>query len=791
MSLATAGAGGFSAGAGGGMVSMAHQANANAMARGAQANHQPPPGSGAFEGSGTAPPPTSAAALGADLLDKSQSLNLKQVRNVSHLPLVAVDLEDGQIGMFPAKPKNATGPTPFITSAVGTVRPVTLQSTETAHKTLRKYLSKDKGYDSIKTDALSKDGIGVTIPSPKQWLGVRRLKDVEPYIRDQFPTASEEESTAAIAEEKNSKKVGVTLVNGTLDGLSAPTGDDFDRVVYKVKLVESKKTLTVLPEEALAMQLAQAQHTVSRKVKPDDVEVDDYPLAVSVPAYACTDAGFEALLDATSGTGVIFQRSMAACTACLLPGKEPNPILDRINQIRTKKHKEHIQENPESTTYEYNPLLLLVGLTSTGIECTAVQLSEIQPECNTCLFGNFKVLTNVSYPSKDPESMVSKCIDEIQENLEIVAPEADGPVGMVVYGAKQAQTAIQEQLKVADLDTWKKVPVFTTKPDCVAVGTAILGGVSHGRISTLTEGKNKKPKAQLALRVQNVAPTAVGIRMNYYGGDPNKWTPVKILFDFDRRVPAGPYPMDFTAAECAAHRAAPSDKPLTEETIVEATKKFEGSKAIPEREAAALNFQVQIVQKYTRTGPWKKVSGYSRPLTKHNDDASEDAEETRVGCESAMLELSFDGRGVITSTLIGDGQTVVQATRSARNSALRYYLGMIFLVVFVGGFFVKSYVDEKIFDRDTERLLAYYKHVIPGSFQDGDVYNARYLVYKYKNKKAKLWKNLETKYGEPVLQTWEWPEEVETEGDSSEEEVDNLDDTPEPNTQENDREPDL
>eukprot|EP00521_Asterionellopsis_glacialis_P007569 CAMPEP_0195283612 /NCGR_PEP_ID=MMETSP0707-20130614/2092_1 /TAXON_ID=33640 /ORGANISM="Asterionellopsis glacialis, Strain CCMP134" /LENGTH=787 /DNA_ID=CAMNT_0040342801 /DNA_START=53 /DNA_END=2416 /DNA_ORIENTATION=- len=773
MSLATAG-GGFSAGAGaGGMVSMAHQANANAMARGAQA--QPPPGSDAFEGAGsTAPPPTSAAALGADLLDKSQSLNLKQVRNVSHLPLVAVDLEDGQIGMFPPKPKNAAGgPLPFVSSAVGTIRPITLQSTETAHKTLRKYLAKDKGYDSIKADALSKDGIGVTVPSPKQWLGVRRLKDVDSHVRDQFPTASEEESTAAIAEEKNSKKVGVTLVNGTLDGLSAPTGDDFDRVVYKVKLVESKKTLTVLPEEALAMQLAQAQHTVSRKVKPDDVEVDDYPLAVSVPAYACHDAGFEALLDATSGTGVIFQRSIAACTACLLPGQDPNPILERINQIKTKKHKEHIKENPESTGYEYNPLLLLVGLTSTGIECTAVQLSELQPDCKTCLFGNFKVLTNVSYPSKDPESMVSKCIDEIQENLEIVAPEADGPVGMVAYGTKQAQSAIQEQLKTADLDNWNKVPVFTTKPDCVAVGTAILGGITHGRISTLTEGKNKKPKAQLAIRVQNVAPTAVGIRMNYHGGDPDKWTPAKVLFDFDRRVPAGPYPMDFTAAECAAHRAA-GDKPLTEETIVEATKNFEGSKAIPQREIAALNFQVQIVQKYTRTGPWKKVSGYHRPLTKHNDDAPEDSEESRVGCESATLELSFDGRGVITSTLIGDGQTVVQALKSARNSKLRYYLGMLFLVVFVGGFFVKSYVDEKIFDRDTERLMAYYKNVIPGSIQDGDIYNARYLVYKYRNKKAKLWKNLETKYGEPVLETWEWPEPEETE--SEEEEVENLDD---------------
>ena len=60
--------------------------------------------------------------------------------------------------------------------------------------------------------------------------------------------------------------------------------------------------------------------------------------------------------------------------------------------------------------------------------------------------------------------------------------------------------------------------------------------------------QGKKPKAQLAIQVQNVAPVAVGVRMNYHGGDQRRWGPVKIIFDFDRRVPAGPYELDLNAA---------------------------------------------------------------------------------------------------------------------------------------------------------------------------------------------------------------------------------------------------
>ena len=122
---------------------------------------------------------------------------------------------------------------------------------------------------------------------------------------------------------------------------------------------------------------------------------------------------------------------------------------------------------------------------------------------------------------------------------------------------------------------------------------------------------------------------------------------------------------------------------------------------------------------------------------------------------------------------------MVQATQSARNSAIRWYLGIIAAVLFFGGFLVKSWWEERVFERDTRRLLAYYKHVLPGSMADGDEHNARYVVWKYRNKKEKLWKSLEKKYGEPVLQEDEWPEtEEEEKRDGEDEEHENLDESP-------------
>lgn len=142
-----------------------------------------------------------------------------------------------------------------------------------------------------------------------------------------------------------------------------------------------------------------------------------------------------------------------------------------------------------------------------------------------------------------------------------------------------------------------------------------------------------------------------------------------------------------------------------------------------------------------------------------------------------VIHCSHSPRSVLTFS-----ESVAQATVSARNSKLRYYIGILLAILFFGGFMVKSYVEERVFERDTKRLLTYYKHVVPNSIMDGDEHNARYLVWKYRGKKDRLWKRLENKYGEPVLQTHEY--EALEDSKEEEEDVENLDETAEEGSEE-------
>jgi uncharacterized protein with LGFP repeats len=99
---------------------------------------------------------------------------------------------------------------------------------------------------------------------------------------------------------------------------------------------------------------------------------------------------------------------------------------------------------------------------------------------------------------------------------------------------------------------------------------------------------------------------------------------------------------------------------------------------------------------------------------------------------------------------------IKSANAGEKRRSIMTYLGWAIVASVICGFLVKSYVDERIFKRDVKKLLAYYKHVAPGSISDGDEYNAQYLVWKFQNKKNKLWKKLEDKYGIPVREADEW-----------------------------------
>ncbi|KAL3904680.1 MAG: hypothetical protein SGARI_004816, partial [Bacillariaceae sp.] len=441
MSLATSGGiGGMGGGAGGGLT-MAH--SAHAMAPPGQANVPPP---SAEIPAGMAPP-SNLAALGADIVDKHQQLSLKQVKDLSELPIVAIDLYSSEpiVASVPQKNKDPAAED-VQASVVGKMKDkITLKTTEAAHKTLRKWLSKTKGYEDLQADVFAKadDKSSVVIESPELWLGLRRLEEGPSYLK-KMAVYAEEADSSAIAED-SAQGVGVSLANGTLDG-SAPQGDDFDRAVCKVRLHDSKKALTILPEEVLQLILNQAQYHVARKnntgSKTNDDSSDEaeeimsYPCAIAVPAPYCNDQSIEALLDATGNTGVIFQRSVAALAGALVLNTEkPNALLVHIEKLLKARHSEFQKEqikNPDAR-FDDTILLVLAGTTKDTAECTAIQISSKQENMYSCLYGNFQVMCSVSYRHEDPQSILNKCCTELFEKLDSIAPEADAPVAFVSY----------------------------------------------------------------------------------------------------------------------------------------------------------------------------------------------------------------------------------------------------------------------------------------------------------------------------------------------------------------------
>jgi len=245
----------------------------------------PPPGTSA------AVPPPNLAALGADLLDKNQNLNWKQIRNVAHMPIVAVDLyggggggdEDGnaQVAMFPPKPEDDSANIPMAdgiikSKSVGSV-PTTLyvrrdESSSASHRALRRLLTRSKGYEAVFRDTLSAgekeagvDNTAIVVPSPQLLLGSRNTKDLHPATACQYslPTDTSEEPHAIQEEDAdaNNNSNVVSLRNGNLDGSTTSQNNDYDRVTLNFKVQSNKKALSVLPEEAVSILIAKAKKT--------------------------------------------------------------------------------------------------------------------------------------------------------------------------------------------------------------------------------------------------------------------------------------------------------------------------------------------------------------------------------------------------------------------------------------------------------------------------------------------------------------------------------------------------
>ena len=823
MSLATTGGLGGAGSAGGGGLVMGHDAGGGAMANvpsAPQYEQQHSTASGQQSSSIQLP--------GIEVCDKTQKISLQKAKSIAHLPITAVDLHGAAptVALYPSQQEAQTQGADL--QFLGKMKnSIALQTTETSHKTLRKFLTQAKPYSAMKQDCLvssnsgsSKDNV-VILDKPHLWLGMRRLHQMPKAFKDNYTVDDEEtddsnkesSTSAAISEEAHSG-VGCWWTNSTLLGSPPKEWDhDIDRVAAKVRLHSSKKALTILPEEATQMLLHQARSHVAtattKKTKSNNDsnnnDADDFttfPLSLALPAWAFHDTAMEALYEAAVGVeqdaanatvACMFLRSIAALVGSFTKQQSSSPdaaknkptLLSRLGTVHQALLKQHRASNEPDDEFDPSLIVILLGTTPEGVEATAVQVSDPQAGVQHCPFENIQIVANVSkqiahLQDAPVATLLSACVEELNQVLDMVAPDAAGPSAILTYGSKeeqeQLQSTLSQHLKKQDKTQQhylQKVPVIAAPVESIANGTALLGGIALGRHGS----SGSKKKAQLPLKVSTIATVATGIACFYTPqqarmtsrpkGPPPQM--IKTIFDFDRRLPAGPYTLEFKAAECvvqaqrnSSQSSGSSSFSEDDEAFLKAVQEAASAKCIPEREQAALNFHVQVYQKWTRDGEWQPVGNKIAPLvkldTQIDKDTGEDKEEVKIACEEVGMELSMAITGILATAWIGERESVVQAVKSARGRMFEKYGWWAFAILFFGGFFVKSYWEDYVWKRDTQRLLDYYAHVIPGSIQDGDRDTASWLAYKYRNNKAKLWTNLETKYGVPVPDG-DWPED--------------------------------
>jgi len=429
----------------------------------------------------------------------------------------------------------------------------------------------------------------------------------------------------------------------------------------------------------------------------------------------------------------------------------------------------------------------MAGMTEDGIEISAIQIKSPNSnfgsaECHAP-YGEHRVVSTVSYHHSTPVSIVNKALVELSDNVDEICPELEedgGVAAVVTYGtiAKQLQLkdAMLKSLNLIKGDAvWNtQMNFLSTQEDAVAAGTAVLAGISHNRIPFSVTGDGSRP----ALAVKNAAPCAVGVVYSFEGGKDGTWSEPKVVFDYDRRVPAGPYNVEFSAAECVALR---KDMTLLNdmEKLVEESEKWLKGKHNALREDAALNLSIKVVQQFDRNGKWRECGYLANPLTQGKEEDSEESEgeaDKKIGIENSTLALTLDSVGFMSMTLTSDGQTIDQAVKAARSSTLWYYIRILGAILFFGGFMAKSYLGEKEREKCALKVLAYYKRAATNSINDGDEHHAHYTCYKYRGKTEKLYKKLERKYGILMREAHEWEDEEEEDVVNEEEEEENLDD---------------
>ena len=696
-----------SAGAGGAALStaaMAHQPNA--MAR-VQAPNMP-------SGSSTAArvhAPSSGAALGADQIDKRLT---RLARSTRHLPLMCMDVSgSGHVAYHPPVEgehvASADTVAPFIVASLGAPLGSDLvlsTNDEKKYKAVRRYLTRGNGYSGVfenhpVTSARAVEDSNqndvLVVSRPHSILGARRTEDLHPSLLSLYGalgSSTKTKCSTAAAIDAASSSTSVTLHDQALDG-SQPKGDDYDRVSFHIPLHPDKKQLAVLPEEAVGLLLykakllsyqdmqkkskdaaAKPQEKKGKKGKRAHKESDtteeaadeetytSIPVAVAVPGYASNDGALESWMeilsnettDTETASALIFPRSAAAvCSSLYSVFKDNTPYFSKLLKLTIAEAQSlakaaQKEQLPDQGSH-LDPLLVTVGMTQEGYEIAALQIASPRSKMSVDYpYGEYRYhhARCARFPAEMKQlgklDLVASQLDALYEDLKGTLPGRK-PYAVLVYpDPLQDMHSLEKTINVMQENEKLAPPVVLIREDAVSVGAVLLGAAACGRVD------------EPPVTVTSVSTTAVGVRISYFSENEEGKEhdgELKVIYDFDRRLPAGPYALDFSATECAAARANGGKVPADPNEM----KKFEGAKGIPMREEAALKFTVQVVQQSERGGKWVAVGDLMKPLTyeKVKDDAKLDEEKEVIACESARLEIRMRGEGILASALENDG----------------------------------------------------------------------------------------------------------------------------------------
>ena len=657
--------------AGGGAMSMSTAAMAHQPIAARIQAPKAPPGAGAA--------PRGGVMVGG--VDGSIDKRLTRLaRSTKHLPLVSVDLAG--CGAVAYHPPDLVADR----SVVSLEKPmgsdlILAFGEDKPYKALRKYLTKGSELKSVFENQpiahSNSNSITSTVVVPRP-----RTQELHPSLLSYFHHTTE---TNANAIDINNNSSEVTLHNQALDG-SPPKFDSYDRVCFHLPLHSEKKQLAILPDEAVELLVQKAKFlsftdminktnnksktNLHKKKAPQeatataDLEEDTFtgaPVAISVPGYASSDAALESWMeilskeDSECASALLFPRSASVVAASLLSPNFLKIAMEELQFLVKDAQRKHLDVECGA---HLDPLILTVGATVEGYEITFLQLSS--PRLGTTNsaqdypFGEYRYhhARCARFPAnvtddKTRVALIAKELAHIFSDLAITLPGRK-PCAILLYASYDANTS-SNNLESMILQTLQRQvqptpPIIQCPENSSAVGTVLLGAAACGRVE------------QSPIAITSVSTTAVGLRISYFGENEKGRTnskldsEVKVIFDFDRRLPAGPYALDFSATECAAARDSITSSGKVDDSLD--LKKFEGKKGILKREEAALNFNIQIVQRTDRTSEWVAVDDVIYPL---RSTIEKDDEETKIACESARLEVRMRGEGILVSSLASDG----------------------------------------------------------------------------------------------------------------------------------------